>query len=167
MQDGRPLHEVEGGLWELLLQLGHRALGAFLDRHGIGDQGETVTLPDGQEVQRLEELHACRYVSIFGVFRMRRPVYGSRKGQALEFVPLDKRLQLPPGDYSYLLQDWDQSLAVEQPFGQVSQTIARILKLQQSVDSLEEMNRHRSREVGWHPSNWPTFETLRRFCGGI
>jgi hypothetical protein len=36
---------------------------------------------------------------------------------------------------------------VEQAFSQVSQTIARMLKLKQSVDSLEEMNRQMAREV--------------------
>jgi hypothetical protein len=80
---------------------------------------------------------------------LQRTVYGSREGQALAFVPLDNRLQLPPGVFSYVLQDWDQSLAAEQPFRQVSQTIERILKLRQSVDSLEEMNRQMSQEVGW------------------
>ncbi len=147
--DGRPLHEVEGGLWDLLLEVGHRALAAFFDQHGTGDLGEAITLPDGQEVHRLEELHARRYVSVFGVFELRRRVYGSREGQALQFIPLDNRLQLPPGVFSYLLQDWDQALAVEQPFGQVGQTMARMLKLRQSVDSLEEMNRHMSYAVGW------------------
>src|SRR5690242_3632441 len=70
--DGRPLHEVEGGLWDLLLEVGHRALAAFFDQHGTGDLGEAITLPDGQEVHRLEELHARRYVSVFGVFELRR-----------------------------------------------------------------------------------------------
>ena len=101
--DGRPLHEVEGGLWDLVLQVGRRSLGAFLDRHGTGDLGETVTLPDGHEARRLEGLHSRRYVSIFGAFTLQRTVYGSREGQALEFVPLDNRLQLPPGVFSELV----------------------------------------------------------------
>src|SRR5207249_4601977 len=89
LQDGRPLHEVEGGLWDLVLQVGRLSLGAFLDRHGTGDLGEAVTLPDGHEAHRLEGLHTRRYVSIFGAFTLQRTVYGSRQGQALEFVPLD------------------------------------------------------------------------------
>jgi hypothetical protein len=149
VHDARPLHEVERGLWDLVLQVGRCSLAAFLDSHGTGDLGETVTLPDGQQAQRLAELHSRRYVSIFGAFTLQRTVYGSREGQALEFVPLDNRLQLPPGVFSYVLQDWDQSLAVEQPFSQASQTIERILKLRQSVDSLEEMNRQTSHYVGW------------------
>jgi len=147
LAEGRPIHEVENGLWDLALQVGRRGLGVFLDCHGTGDVGPTVTLPDGREVQRLEELHARRYVSIFGPFTLERTVYGSREGQALEFVPLDERLQLPESVFSYVLQDWDQALAMEQPFGQVSQTIERILKLKQSVDSLEGVNRQQAQDV--------------------
>jgi hypothetical protein len=148
LSDGRPLHQVESGLWDLALQLGRQSLGAFLASHGAGDLGETVTLPDGREARRLDELHPRRYVSIFGGFELQRTVYGSREGQVLEFVPLDNRLQLPQGAFSYLLQDWDQSLAMEQPFGQVNQTIARMLKLTQSVDSLEGVNRQMAQHVG-------------------
>src|SRR6202165_5282883 len=148
LTEGRPIHEVEDGLWDLTLQVGRRGLGVFLDSHGTGDLGPTVTLPDGREVQRLEQLHTRRYVSIFGSFTLERTAYGSREGQTLEFVPLDDRLQLPQSVFSYVLQDWDQALAVEQPFAQVSQTIARILKLKQSVDSLEGMDRQQAQDVG-------------------
>ena len=62
-------------------------------------------------------------------------------------MPLDNRLQLPPGAFSYVLQDWDQALAVEQAFIQVNQTIERMLKLKQSVDSLEGMNRQMAQDL--------------------
>jgi hypothetical protein len=147
LRDGRPLHEVERGLWDFALQLGHQSLKAFLDCHGTADLGPTLNLPDGRAVTRLEQRHERRYVSIFGPFTLSRTVYGSREGQALEFVPLDNRLQLPASPFSYLLQDWDQSLTMEQPFGQVSQTIERMLKLKQSVDSLEGMTRQQAQDV--------------------
>ena len=147
LTEGRPIHEVENGVWDLALQVGRRGLGVFLDCHGTGDLGPILTLPDGREVQRLEERHVRRYVSIFGSFRLERTVYGSREGQALEFVPLDQRLQLPESVFSYVLQDWDQALAMEEPFGQVNQTIERILKLKQSVDSLEGVNRQQAQDV--------------------
>lgn len=149
IRDGQALHEVEGTLWDVLLQVGRRSLAAFLEVHGSGDQGATVTLPDGQVVQRLERLHSRRYVSIFGEFTLARTVYGSREGQAIAFVPLDNRLQLPESVFSYVLQDWDQALAAEQAFGQVSQTIERMLHLRQSVDSLETMNQQMAEEVCW------------------
>jgi hypothetical protein len=148
LHEGTAAHQVEGQLWDLALRLGRQALTAFFEAHGTGDLGPTLTLPDGQEVHRLEQLHSRRYVSIFGAFRLERTAYGSREGQALEFVPLDNRLQLPPGAFSYVLQDWDQALAVEQAFTQVNQTIERMLKLRQSVDSLEGMNRQLAQGVG-------------------
>jgi hypothetical protein len=145
--ENQPVHVVEEGLWEVALQVGRRSLQAFFDLHQSGDVGETVQLPDGREAQRLEDLHTRRYVSIFGLFTLERAVYGSREGQALEFVPFDNRLQLPEGAFSYVLQDWDQSLAMEQPFAQVNQTIERMLRLKQSVDSLEGVNRQQAQDV--------------------
>ena len=101
--EGTAVHQVEADLWDLALQLGHRSLAAFFAACGSGDLGETLTLPDGQQLQRLGDLHPRRYVSIFGAFRLERAAYGSREGQALQFVPLDNRLQLPEGAFSYLL----------------------------------------------------------------
>ena len=149
LDEGTPVHKVESGLWDLALQLGRQAMTAFFDAHGSGDLGETLTLPDGQVVHRLEALHSRRYVSIFGEFTLERRVYGSREGQAIAFVPLDNRLQLPASVFSQVLQDWDQSLAMEQAFSQVNQTIERMLKLRQSVDSLEGMNRQMAEDVSW------------------
>ena len=137
---GSPAHEAEHAIWTRLLTLGHAALGQFFALQGSGDQGDTVTLPDGQLCQRLPELHPRRYVSIFGLFLLQRTVYGSREGQKIDFVPLDNRLQLPESAFSYVLQDWDQGLCVEQAFGQARSTVARLLNLKQSVDSLEHMN---------------------------
>ncbi len=79
-------------------------------------------------------------MSIFGAFTRARTVYGSREGQKIAFVPLDNRLQLPASVFSYVLQDWDQGLCAEQAFGQVQSTVARLLNLKQSVDSLEHLN---------------------------
>jgi hypothetical protein len=141
LHEGTAVHTVEEGLWDVLLRAGHQALQAFFDSHGTGDLGARLTLPDGAEVARLEKLHTRQYVSIFGRFNLERVAYGKREGQALAFVPLDNRLQLPESDFSYLLQDWDQELAVEQAFSKVNQTMARMLRLRQHTDSLENMNR--------------------------
>jgi hypothetical protein len=144
---GAPAHEAERGIWQRLLQLGRSALGHFFALQGTGDLGDTVTLPDGQVQQRLPQLHTRRYLSIFGPFTLARTAYGSREGQALAFVPLDNRLQLPESVFSYVLQDWDQGLCVEQAFGQAQSTVARMLNLKQSVDSLEHMNVQMAEQV--------------------
>jgi len=137
---GQAIHEVERGLWQRLLSLGHELLAEFLRWQGPGDLGETVNLPTGETAHRLPELHERRYVSIFGEFQLQRVAYGSREGQAIDLVPLDHRLQLPASVFSYVLQDWDQSLCVEEAFRQASATLWRILQIKQSVDSLEAMN---------------------------
>jgi hypothetical protein len=117
VRDGQAVHEVEKAVWEQVLLIGRQALGQFFALSGSGDLGATVTLPTGAEYQRLEELHERRYVSIFGEFWLRRVVYGRREKEKIEFVPLDNRWQLPECVFSYVLQDWDQSLCVEEAFG--------------------------------------------------
>ena len=153
--EGRPIHEVERGLWRRVRQIGHECLAQFLRLQGDGDMGDTVTLPTGEELHRLENLHERRYLSIFGDFELQRVVYGSREKQKIDFVPLDNRLQLPEGVFSYVLQDWDQSLCVEEAFRQASATMWRILELKQSVDSLEHMNQGMAKEATTFMLNRP------------
>lgn len=145
-RQGTAIHEVERAIWQEVLRIGRQCLGQFLALQGNGDQGETLVV-EGQEYRRLEALHPRRYLSIFGAFRLERVVYGSREGQKIDFVPLDNLLQLPEGSFSYVLQDWDQSLCVEQAFGQAASTVARILGLKQPVDSLEHMNQEMAADV--------------------
>jgi hypothetical protein len=147
VHDGAPAHAVERGLWDQLLGLGRLCLGQFFDRLGSGDQGPALELPDGRVLDRLPHLHPRRYVSIFGPFVLPRTAYGRREGQKIDCVPLDNRLQLPDAPFSYVLQDWDQGLCVEQAFAQASATIARILGLPQSVDSLERMTAQMAEKV--------------------
>lgn len=153
---GSPIHEMELVVWKHMLQIGHAALEQVFELLGSGDQGENVTLPDGRVVQRLEQTHERRYVSIFGEFQLQRTVYGSREGQKIEFVPLDNRLELPDGPFSYVLQDWDQSFCVEQAFGPSAKVIERMLGIRQSVDSLERMNADMAKQVGEYRDARPT-----------
>lgn len=147
VQQGAAIHEVEQGLWTRLLALGHRTLEVYLSLQGDGDVGETLALESGETVRRLPGLQGRDYQSVFGHFHLDRAVYGTRVGQKIVCVPLDSRLQLPEGKFSYLLQDWDQSLAVESPYAQVTSTLERILGFRQSSDSLERMNRQMSASV--------------------
>ena len=118
LQDRQRIDLVERDLMRRLLQIGLALVQAFVAGSGDGDVGETATPPGGVEPKcRLPEQHQRRYVSIFGEFSLSRTVYGSREGQAIAWVPLDDRLQLPASPFSYVLQDWDQSLAVEEAFG--------------------------------------------------
>ena len=138
---GLAVHEVEQGLFTRLIALGCQFQRWFFALLGDGDQGETLTTGEGRVLRRLPRLHRRPYQSIFGSFDLERVVYGTCEGQRIEHVPLDARLGLPAGKFSYLLQDWDQSLAVESPYQQINGVLQRMLGLKQSVASLEQMTR--------------------------
>jgi hypothetical protein len=138
---------VEQEIWDRLLLLGHEALAMFFRFSGSGDLGEQVSLPDGSTADRLEKPHTRPYRSIFGTFTLTRTCYGSREGQKITYVPLDNRLQLPEGDYSYVLQKWDALLGSESAFAHVAKTLHGLLKVKQPVGSLEQNIRHMASSV--------------------
>ncbi|MBA2703459.1 MAG: ISKra4 family transposase [Blastocatellia bacterium] len=138
--DGTAAHEVERGLFDRLLALGKTLFDAFLKLVGPGDFGPSVSLDDGHLVHRSQEEHTRRLVTVFGECFVSRWVYAPYDKAKVEFAPTDQRLQLPASDISYLLQEWDQLLGVEQAFGQVRETIQTILRLTQSVATLERTN---------------------------
>ena len=148
LENGSTFHDFEEELWNQLLQVGNRLTQAFLDAQGFGDLGDRVTLNENQHdektVVRLDKMQSRPLRSIFGSFEIERIVYGTRKGQKIEFVPLDTRLELPESKFSYLLQNWSQQITTEQPYGQVSKVLQSILGFRLHVDSLERMSRKMS-----------------------
>ncbi len=101
VQEHQPLHELERQTWARLLSMGHEVLALLFALLGPGDVGKTATLGDGRTLRRLSDLHHRPYQSPFGEFDLPRFVYGTREGQAIELVPLDERLALPAGKFSY------------------------------------------------------------------
>jgi len=146
-QQARTAHEVEKGLWQRMLKLGHSVYGAWLDLFGEGDAGDRIILEDGRAVRRFDALHRREIRNVFGLFELMRAVYGTREGQKIEAVPLDERLGLPQGKSSYLLQDWEQALAMEMPYATVRATLARILGFTESVHTLERNQREMAAAV--------------------
>lgn len=139
-RNGIAAHEVERGLFDKLLALGKSLFGGFLKLVGPGDFGESMPLDDGRLVHRSAELHERRLKTVFGEFTLARWVYAQREGARFEFMPTDQRLQLPASEVSYLLQEWDQLLGIEHAFGKVREVMETILRLPQSVDTLEHTN---------------------------
>jgi len=84
-----------------------------------------------------------------------RVVYGTREGQTIEAAAAGCLAGLARGKFSYRLQDGDQALAVENPYGQVNAVLARILGLNQSVASLEAMTRTLGGAVAGHEAARP------------
>ena len=88
-----------------------------------------MTLDDGRVVHRSASPMNGGIKTVFGAFTLPRWVYAQREGTRFEFVPTDQRLQLPASEVSYLLQEWDQLLGIEQAFGRVREVIETILRL--------------------------------------
>jgi len=144
--NGQRIDLFEYDLWGQMLNLGRKLMQAFVELQGSGDLGSTLEY-EGRTLNRLDKLHDRRYVSVFGEFAIERTVYGTRETQKHEVIPLDATLGLPDSDYSYLLQQWDQSFCVQGSYGRSQQSIERILNLGQSVRSLEAMNQSMAKDV--------------------
>jgi hypothetical protein len=139
-QHGTRIDQVERELMRRLLALGLTLLQLFIAEHGDGDLGEQLPADDGPMLRRLPERHDCRYVSIFGRLDITRAVYGSREGQAIERAPLDERLGLPAGDFSYVLEDWAQRFCLKGSFAEAAESLETILGLRLGSRTLEHMN---------------------------
>ncbi len=140
-RDGQRIDTVERELFRQLLGLGHTLLSAFVVQQGDGDVGPQAETAEGQIARRLPERHDRRYVSIFGELTITRVVYGRREGQKIERVPLDERLGLPEGEFSYVLEDWSQRLCLKESFAEAGCSLEMLLGLRFGTRVLEGMNR--------------------------
>jgi hypothetical protein len=138
---GERIDVVERDLMRHLLALGHSLLMAYVAQQGNGDCGPEITTAEGATARRLPETHDRRYVSIFGELTIRRIVYGSREGQRIERAPLDERLGLPEGDFSYVLEDWAQRLCLKGSFAEAGNSLELLPGLRLGRRTLEHMNR--------------------------
>ena len=143
---GQLLSEVEQRLHGELQELGRLLLQEHVDAQGTGDLGPTFDYR-GQTLRRLENVHDRRFVTVFGELTISRTVYGTRETQRHEVVPLDARLGLAAGDFSPLLEDWAQSMCVENAYGKSQGLLERMLGVQLTVRGLEHMNVRMSEAV--------------------
>ena len=140
-RDGVSAHAAEKFLQIQAKAMNHKLLQGFFDWVGPGYLGPTVTLKEGHVVQCWPELEDRRLVTTFGDFTLWRHVYGTRPGQKIELAPTDQRLQLPEGEVSYLLQEWDQRLGIEGAFRKVTRDLQDMMEIKQPVDTLERGSR--------------------------
>jgi hypothetical protein len=147
VDEGRRNDQVERDLMAQLLDLGLTLLNLFVARHGNGDLGPTTKTVEGCTVQRLTTVHDRRYVAIFGELTIPRVVYGTREGQAIERVPLDEKLGLPAGHFSYVLEDWVQQFCLKGSFAEASESLHTLLRLKLGVRALEHMNQEMAESV--------------------
>jgi hypothetical protein len=137
---GRRIDGVEREVFGRLLEVGRTLLGAFVEAQGDGDEGEELPARD-RVLRRLKDPHAKRYLSIFGELKILRRVYAIREGQKIERAPLDARLGLPEGDFSYVLEDWLQRLCLKESFDESVTSLRTLLGVAPSARAAEQMSR--------------------------
>ena len=72
--EGQTIDQVERDLWERLLSIGRMMLQGYVKLQGSGDVGATLKY-EGRSLNRLDNLHERRYVSVFGELKISRTVY--------------------------------------------------------------------------------------------
>lgn len=138
--DGESLYETERGVLAKVLKMGHLAIDRFLQRQGDGDLGTTVQTADGVELHRSDSPVERPLRTVFGEHTFHAYVYTPGPKQKIALRPIDARLNLPAGKYSYLLEEFTQYFCVEQAFGQAVDAFQTVLGQKLSVDTLERTN---------------------------
>ena len=134
------IDQVERELFSQLLAVGLSLLEAFVAGQGDCDLGAWIKTDEGRTLRRLEEMHDRRYLSIFGELFLRRWVYAQREKQRIERAPLDERLGLPAGEFSYVLEDWLQRMCIKESFREATTSLRALLGLSPSERAAEEVN---------------------------
>jgi hypothetical protein len=138
--EGKSLYETEKGVLARVVNLGRLAVDRLLQRQGDGDLGPTVQTAEGVELQRSEAPVRRPLRTVFGEHTFYAYVYSPGPKQKIALRPIDARLNLPAGMYSYLLEEFTQYFCVEQAFGQAAKAFEAVLGQQLSVDTLERTN---------------------------
>jgi hypothetical protein len=143
------LDQIEKSLFRRLLELGQSLLQDAVDEVADEEEqaaAESLSGEAGVALQRVERTPR-RLVTVFGELRIRGPVYAVRRKQKIQRAPLDERLALPAGEFSYLLEDWAQRMVVKDAFAEAAASLHELLGIDVSVRSLEGMNRRMAADV--------------------
>jgi len=137
-QAGIRIDQEERDAFGELQAIGLMLLQAFAAGAGVGDEGAEVTRGE-RTLRRSDELHEKVYRSVFGTFSIWRWVYAAGPKKKIEYVPTDARLGLPHGEYSYVMEDWQQRLCVKETFAEGVDGLGAILGLSMSVETAEDV----------------------------
>ncbi len=146
-EDSECLHDVEQKILGSVLLLGRRCVDEFLRLQGDGDLGETVQTADGRMLKRSDEAAERRLRTVFGEHHFSSYTYAKGAKQKIDLRPIDARMSLPEGEYSYLLQEFSQYFCIEAAFEKAQQGLDKVLGQKLPVDSLERINRELGRQA--------------------
>ncbi len=153
---GDSLYETEKSVLAKILKMGHLAIDRFLQGQGDGDLGLTAQTADGVELYRSNTPQKRPLRTVFGEHVFHAYVYTPGPKQKIALRPIDARLNLPAGKYSYLLEEFSQYFCVEQAFGQATDAFHTVLGQQLSMDTLERTNQRVGQQADEYLHALPT-----------
>jgi hypothetical protein len=151
----RRQYDVERDVLSQAIRIGRAAMDLYLQLQGNGDLGPTVSTAAGEELERSSEPVARPLRTVFGEHTFDAYVYAPGAKQKIVLRPIDARLQLPAGKFSYLYEEFSQYFCVEQAFGTATERLEAVLGQKTSVDSLESINRRLGEQAEEFLENLP------------
>ncbi len=109
---------------------------------------ERIERTDGPDLVPVEK-KPRRLVTVFGELRIGGPGYAVREKQKVEYAPVDQRLGLPEGEFTYLFQSWSGRFFVRNAYADTATSLVELLNVKVSVDALESMNLRIATDVEW------------------
>ena len=127
---GMAFRDVERGIFDRLLPVGHSLTEMFIALQGDGDLGETTSTDDGRTLHRSEEPVKRPLRTIFGKHEFHAYVYRARKhpNTPIALRPVDDRMSLAPGRWSHLLQEFSQLFCIEEAYDAGAEAFERIFR---------------------------------------
>jgi len=148
VENGDSFDSVERSVRKTVFQLGNQAIGIFIQMQGPGDLGPQITTQDNQTLHRSEQTARTTIRSIFGTHRFEQFTYAPGSHKAIQLRPISARMSLPARQWSYLLQEFSQMLAVDSAYEQAMQNLGQILGGTFSVDTAERINAELGQAAG-------------------
>ena len=165
LQDGTALHKIELGIWQELLQLGHDLLEQLFTLAGDGDLGETVTLPNGEQLHRLDErTHAatCPSLASFSCSALCTAAAPDKTSPSCRWTIA---CSCPRASSPTCCRTGTSRCASRKHSARPAARWRRMLGLKQSVDSLEHMNQEMAENATTFMLNRPQPREGRRNRG--
>jgi len=126
-QTGIELCEAESMILREVLDLGCSLLAEFIRVSAETEKRSASPLDSQGEKMEHKGVESRQYLSIFGKLEIRRPKYYSATDKT--FYPLDRRLNLPGRQESYLLQQWLCMSAIDKDYRESIELLNAVLGL--------------------------------------
>lgn len=139
-QNSESFDQTERSVRDVVRTMGKQAIELFIQLQGDGDLGESITTADGGALQRSDSTHRTIVRSTFGTHTFEQFTYAPGRQKTIQLRPISARMSLPQKQWSFLLQELSQMLAVDQAYEQAMSNLGEILGGSFSVATTEKIN---------------------------